>query len=217
MSLHSQSVTEPPPDESAAQPDELRMKGAMLVKLRSMTPEERLAEGWQKYPEDIACAEYDNGAILYSGCEHCHKPGTIYANVGGQRWGIDSTGEPYARPSKRKRTPIWAYALVVLAVLVAGLAATGVVTLRTMKQDQGSKLDQQYQIMREQRSALDRQLATQRRTERLIRDNQKQLERLIKGVGDKVDTSEANQAAMRQSYENLQRLINQRSAGGGGR
>lgn len=199
--------------------DELKIKGAMLVKVRGMTPGERAAEGWDDYPDDIPCAEYDNGAVLYSACERCDKPGTIYASYAGGRWGIDSAGEPYQRPSTRKVTPRWVYPAVALALLLTVLAVAGVVAVWNVNQAQRDQVHQQQQIIQEQRAMMARQLESQRSIQRTIRENRAEVKKSLDDIRGQVagvvaerDGLRAANAQLSQSNEQLKKR-----AGGGRR
>jgi hypothetical protein len=191
-------------------PDELTMKGAMLVRVRGMSPDERVAEGWQDHPDDVPCAEYDNGAVLYPACARCNGPGTMYASYAGQRWGINPSGEPYERAADRRSIPRWVYLAVTVAVLVAALAVAGIATFTSVNQDQRSQLQHELRIMREQRAVMARQLENQREIQRLVRGNQRDLEKLVDDVGGKLDTALRNQERLKQNDEALKRLLARR-------
>ena len=198
------------------EPEELKVKGAMLVKIRGMTSEERAAEGWENHPEAIPCVEYDNGAVLYSACQECDRPGTIYASYAGGRWGIDPAGEPYQRTPTRRVTPKWVYPAVALAVLVAGLAAGAVVMLWNVNQDQHGQVREQQRIIQDQRTLMNRQLESQQTIQRIVRSNQSELERSLEHVTRQVEgvaaarnrLRDAN-AQLRQRNTRLQQRVQQ--------
>lgn len=199
------------PQQETEETEELKIKGAMLVKVRDMTPEERAAEGWQDYPEGIPSIEWDNGAVLYPACEQCDKPGTIYASYAGGRWGINSAGESYQRPPTRKVTPKWVYPAVALAMLLTLLAAAGVVTVWNVNQSQRDQVSQQQQVIREQRAMLDRQMESQQTIQRIIRGNQADVKQAlddikgqVSGVVAERDGLRAANEQLRQSNEQLQ-------------
>jgi hypothetical protein len=203
--------------------DDLKIKGAMLVKVRGMTPDERAAEGWQAYPEDIPCTEYDNGAVLYPACETCDKPGTIYASYAGGRWGLGPTGEPYERPASQKK-PKSLYSAVALAVLLVALTGVAVATLWKVNQDQREQVQQQQQIIRQQRAMMDRQMESQRTIQRIILGNRADVEKALDDIRAKVDGVVAERDGLRdanaqlgQSNERLSQRNEQLKKGGGGR
>jgi len=200
--------------------DQMKVKGAMLVRVRGMTPDERAAEGWQDSPRDIPCVEFDNGAVLYPACEECDKPGTIYGTYAGGRWGVNSTDEPYRRPPAQKMTPRWAYPAVALALLLTALAVAGAFTLLRVNQDQRRQVDQQQQIIQEQRSLMNRQADDQRTIQRLIRTNradvQKSLEDIkneVAGVVAERDGLRAANAQLGQSNDQLRKRAGQQGSG----
>lgn|SRR5512144_2133542 len=207
------------PLQETKETDELKLKGAMLVKVRGMTPEERLGEGWQNHPEDIPCIEYDTGAVLYPACERCDKPGTFYGTYESVRWGIDSAGEPYERPPGRKVTPRWFYPAVAFAVLLTALAAAGVVTLFRVNQDQRDQVHQQQQIIREQRAMMSRQMDNQRTIERLIRGNKTDVKQALDDIKGQVSGVVAERDGLRAANAQLSQDNAQlkKRAGGGRR
>lgn len=200
--------------------DELKLKGAMLVKVRGLSHDERVAEGWQDFPGNIPCTEYDNGAILYPACEECKKPGTIFGSYAGGRWGITTTGEPYERPKGRKETPKWAFPAAAMAVLLVAFVAAGVITLWKVNQHQEDQVQQQQQIIREQRAMMARQLENQHTIQRIIRGNQDNLNKSLNHLQDRIDGVVAERDGLRAANQQLsqsnQDLQNRLSGPGGG-
>ena len=210
-------------EQEIEETSKLKLKGAMLVRARGLTPDERDAEGWQDYPEDIPCTEYDNGAILYPACEECKKPGTIYGSYAGGRWGITTTGEPYERPKGRKETPKWAFPAAAMAVLLVAFVAAGVITLWKVNQHQQDQVQQQQQIIREQRAMMARQLENQRSIQRILRGNQDSLKKSLGDIKDTVagvvaerDGLRSANAQLSQSNQDLQNRLSGRGGGKGG-
>ena len=207
-------------EQEIEETSKLKLKGAMLVRARGLTPDERAAEGWQDYPEDIPCTEYDNGAVLYPACEKCDKPGTLYASYGGSRWGVTSAGEPYERPPTRKVLPRWFYPAVAMAVLLTALAAAGVFTLWKVSSDQRDQVHQQQAIIRQQQVMMHRQLESQRTIQRIVRGNQTDLKKALDDIKGQVSGVVAERNGLRDANSQLSQSneqLKKRAAGKNGR
>ena len=97
----------------------MRLEGARVRRVRTMTAEELEREGWAPH-EGVPCLEFSNGAVVYAASPEGDHPAVAAAQYDGHLWSLGGAEDVTQRPGPLERArrvlrmTTWAFLLVAL-------------------------------------------------------------------------------------------------------